>query len=119
MRYRVRTPEGELEYENLLQVEQAYVSGLVEPEDEVLEEGSTLWRKAATIPALARARGTGARDWAHKNSQLLAIVIAAAAGLFALILMRMGYGLWSLAPALAAASMAGRVTYKAFNRRRP
>lgn len=114
MRYRVRTPEGELEYENLLEVERAYVSGLVEPEDEVLEEGGTLWRKAATIPALVRARSTGVRS----NSQLLSIVFAAVAGLFALLLLKMGYGLWALAPALIAASMAGRVTYKTFNRRR-
>ncbi|KFE64896.1 hypothetical protein [Hyalangium minutum] len=118
MRYRVRTPEGELEYESILHVEQAYVAGLVDPEDEVLEEGGTLWRKAATIPTLARARGTGVQSWAHKNAQVLGILIAAAAGLLALILMRMGYGLWALAPALAASSLAGRVTYKAFNRRR-
>lgn len=118
MRYRVRTPEGELEYESILHVEQAYLAGLVDPEDEVLEEGGTLWRKAATIPTLARARGTGIQYWAHKNSQTLSIVIAAIAGLFSLFLMKMGYGLWALAPALGASSMVWRVTYKAFNRRR-
>ena len=56
MRYRVRTPEGELDYESLLHVEQAYIAGLVAPEDEVLEEGGTLWRKAASLPNLARAK---------------------------------------------------------------
>ncbi len=58
MRYRVRTPEGELEYPSLRDVEQAYVQGLVDPQDEVLEEGSTLWRKAESLPTLARARRT-------------------------------------------------------------
>lgn len=116
MRYRVRTPEGELEYESILHVEQAYVAGLVDPEDEVLEEGSTLWRKARTIPTLARARGT--QSWAHKNAQALGIVVAAVAGLCALVLMGMGYGLWALAPALIASSLVWRVTYKAFSRKR-
>jgi hypothetical protein len=118
MRYRVRTPEGELEYESILHVEQAYAAGLVDPEDEVREEGGTLWRKASTFPTLAKARGSGVRSWAHKNAQTLSIVIAAAAALFALLLMSLGYGLWALVPALGASSMVWRVTYKTFHRRR-
>lgn len=118
MRYRVRTPDGELEYESILHVEQAYVAGLVDPEDEVLEEGGTLWRKASTLPALARARGTSVEYWAHKHALTLRIVIAALLGGVALLLIRLGYGLWALLPAFVVSSMVWRVTYKAFRRTR-
>jgi Flp pilus assembly protein TadB len=118
MRYRVRTPDGELEYESILHVEQAYVAGLVDPEDEVIEEGGTLWRKASTIPALSKARGTRVDSWAHKNALILRIVVAALLGGVALVLIRLGYGLWALLPAFVVSSMVWRVTYKAFRRNR-
>ena len=38
MGYRVRTPDGELSYGSMREVELAYTQGLVGPEDEVLEE---------------------------------------------------------------------------------
>ena len=75
-----RTPEGELEYESILHVEQAYLSGLVDPEDEVLEEGGTLWRKAATLPNLARARPAPSSRKSNRK-QFLIILIAVFAGL--------------------------------------
>lgn len=56
MGYRVRTPDGELGYPTMLDVEQAYTQGLVGPDDEVLEDGQSKWRKASSIPALARAK---------------------------------------------------------------
>jgi len=56
MKYRVRTPEGELSYPSILELTKAYLMGLVEPGDEVQREGDTLWRKAASIPQLAQAK---------------------------------------------------------------
>jgi hypothetical protein len=117
MRYRVRTPEGELEYESLLHVEQAYMAGLVDPEDEVLEEGGTLWRKAATLPALARARRP-ANSKSSYRGQSLTILIAVVLGVFALLLVRSGRGLLALMITLAAASLLWRVTADAFRRKR-
>lgn len=55
MPYRVRTPDGELDFPHLADIAQAYSAGLVDPDDEVQEVGSTLWRKARTLPALANA----------------------------------------------------------------
>jgi hypothetical protein len=116
MRYRVRTPEGELEYESILHVEQAYVAGLVDPEDEVLEEGGTLWRKAASIPNLARARPASSKSTHRKQS--LIILIAVVLGVFSLLLVRSGQGLLALLGALGVISLLWRVTYDAFRRKR-
>jgi hypothetical protein len=117
MRYRVRTPEGELEYESLLHVEQAYLSGLVDPEDEVLEEGGTLWRKAATLPNLARARRpTSPKSSSRKQS--LIILIAVVLGVFSLLLVRSGRGLFGLLIAMLVVSLLWQVTVSAFRRKR-
>ncbi len=116
MRYRVRTPEGELEYESLLHVEQAYVAGLVAPEDEVLEEGGTLWRKAATIPSLARARRS--RPGAFDRTQFLTILGAVALGICALVLVRSGRGLFALLLSLGVIALLWRVTFSTFRTKR-
>ena len=117
MRYRVRTPDGELDYTSIGEVEAAYLQGLVAPEDEVLEEGHTVWRKASSIPILARARpkprGPG------RTVQVVSTVIAVLMGLWALVLLqhesytRKGLG---LVLALGAAMILSRVTYTAFKR---
>lgn len=117
MRYRVRTPEGELEYESILHVEQAYVAGLVAPEDEVLEEGGTLWRKAATFPNLARARRS-APSGAFNRAQVLTIVGAVVLGICALLLMRRGQGMLALLASLGVIALLWRVTFSAFRTKR-
>jgi len=117
MRYRVRTPEGELEYESILHVEQAYIAGLVDPEDEVLEEGGTLWRKASTLPNLARAkRPTSSKSTSRK--QLLVILIAVVLGINSLLLLWNNQGLFGLLVALIVVSLLWQVTIKAFRRKR-
>ncbi len=63
MKYRVRNQDGELSYESFGQVEQAWLMGLVEPSDEILEEGKTQWRRADSYPVLARARRHGDDVW--------------------------------------------------------
>ena len=56
MKYTVKNKDGELTYGSLEELKTAYVLGLVEPEDEVLEENTALWRKAGGIPLLVTAR---------------------------------------------------------------
>lgn len=117
MRYRVRTPDGELDYPSMGEVEAAYLQGLVGPEDEVLEEGHSVWRKAASLPTLARARPR--TKGSRKLTSWLGVVIAVLMGLWALVLLtqesptRRGLGLFL---ALGTAMMLGRVTYQAFKR---
>lgn len=81
MGYRVRTPDGELAYPTLRDVEVAYTQGLVDPNDEVLEDGHSNWRKASSIPTLARARppSSGVMGWAQKMGVVAAVVLGAAA----------------------------------------
>jgi hypothetical protein len=55
MKYTVKNEHGQLTYGSLEEVKTAFVLGLVEPEDEVIEEGGTLWRKASSIPLLVTA----------------------------------------------------------------
>jgi len=120
MGYRVRTPDGELDYATLRDVEVAYTQGLVAPEDEVLEEGHSTWRKAASIPALAQARpeskGLSAR------AQVLSVLGAVLLGCWALMLIasnswpRRGLG---IVLALVMSTLLSRVTYKAFKRPGP
>ncbi|WP_342381236.1 hypothetical protein NVS55_16365 [Myxococcus stipitatus] len=120
MRYVVRTPDGELTYPSLGDVERAYTQGLVDPDDEVREETSELWRKAGSLPVLARARrpasGLAARG------QWLAVAGCVALGVLALTLVLKES--WSLrivgiVLALVVSSILTRVTVKAFKRPPP
>ena len=119
MRYRVRTPDGELTYSSMREVEMAYVYGLVGPDDEVLEEGKELWRKASTIPILARARPERKRI---APTHLLSVLAAVVLGVAALTLIlsdswtRRALG---VVLALAMSTLLTRVTYKAFKRPGP
>lgn len=117
MRYRVRTPEGELEYESLLHVEQAYLAGLVDPEDEVLEEGGTLWRKAATLPILAQARPVAAPRH-FTRTQPLVLMIAVLLAVFSLLLVWSGKGLFGLLIAMVVVALLWRITFDAFRPKR-
>lgn len=54
MGYRVRNQDGELQFKSFDELRDAYLHSMVGPEDEVQEDGSSSWRKAAALPALAR-----------------------------------------------------------------
>lgn len=118
MPYRVRTADGELAFPSLAEVERAYSLGLVGPEDEVREEGAQAWRKAGSLPVLARARpqkggGAGARG------QPLRILLALALSLVALYLLLQeaaGVRLLGVGLALVVAGVLMRVTSGAFGR---
>jgi hypothetical protein len=117
MRYRVRTPDGELDYASMRDVELAYTQGLVGPDDEVREEGKETWRKASTIPTLARARPES--RGLPGRSQLLTLLAVVVLGVWSLMLIlseswtRRGLG---IVLALVMSSLLTRVTFKAFKR---
>ncbi|WP_375766113.1 hypothetical protein NR798_31015 [Archangium gephyra] len=120
MGYRVRTPDGELAYPTLRDVEVAYTQGLVDPSDEVLEDGHTTWRKASSIPALARARSEtkSASGRAEMAGGLVAVVL----GLWAL--RRIMSDSWvhrgqGIVIALAMSAVLTWLTVKAARRRTP
>ena len=117
MSYRVRTPDGELAFPSLAEVEKAYAMGLVGPEDELREDGASTWRKAGSLPALASsrrsARATGAR------AQRLPILLAVGLSLLALYLIirdHPGTRLLGVGLALVVAGLLMRVTSRTFGR---
>jgi hypothetical protein len=52
MKYRVRTPEGEMEFASLYEISNALRNGLVDGEDEVLAPGHTTWVRVDQHSAL-------------------------------------------------------------------
>jgi hypothetical protein len=116
-KYRVKSKEGELTFGSFGEVERAWLQGLVEPEDEVLEEGSTRWRKAKSIPLLAQARRTGNQVWG--GTQHFWIIFGIVLSSVALYLLSRGYWLYALVAAVIVGSLLFRVTTSAYRRTKP
>ncbi|MBJ6766113.1 hypothetical protein JGU66_35615 [Myxococcaceae bacterium JPH2] len=119
MPYQVRTPDGELTYPTLGDIAQAYVQGLVSPEDEVREVGTSTWRHAGTIPALAGARDK-TQELLARRAQIYTVGLGVLMGTVAAILLLRGhtYGTSVIGIVLAflTASLFTRVAYRAYIR---
>jgi hypothetical protein len=117
MRYTVRTQEGELTFNSFGEVERAFLQGLVDPEDEIREEGASTWRKASSIPLLVQARRRGDAVWG--GTQAAWIMIAVIFGSIALYMIAKGRIALGLGLAVILSLLLTRVTYRAFKRTRP
>ncbi len=116
-KYTVRTKEGELVYGSFGEVEKAWLSGLIEPDDEIREEGQTSWRKAGAIPILRNAQRSEQQIFGGTQMALIVVVVVLAS--FALYqLSRERYLLGGLV-ALVVAFLLFRVTTFAYKRRKP
>lgn len=116
-KYRVKSKEGELTFGSFGEVERAWLQGLVEPEDEVLEEGSTRWRKAKSIPLLAGARRTGNQVWGGtQHFWIIFVVVLASLALYWLV-----KGKWALGGGLSLliSLVLFRITTNAYKRSKP
>jgi hypothetical protein len=82
MKYRVRNGDGELEYESMKQLEDASRMGFVDPDDELLREGETEWKKVSTIASLTKGKRSGPSVFRSALTYWIAAAIGA--GLFAL-----------------------------------
>ena len=85
MRYTVRSADGELDFPSRQELFGAYAQGLVGPEDQVREEGSTSWRKVAAL--------LGARPQTSKPLpvvQMLRVGLLVAVGGYSLYLLLSG-----------------------------
>lgn len=78
MKYRVRSKDGELEYESMKQLEDAARLGFVDPDDELLREGETEWKKVSSVPSLTRGKGSGLASWNSPIVRLIALAVAGA-----------------------------------------
>lgn len=117
MKFKVRTPEGELQFQSFGEVERAWLMGLVGPEDELLEDGKTTWRKANTFPLLVQAQRTGDQAWG--GSWFLWTVIGIMLASSALWLIRDGYYLYGGLLGIMTAMVMTHVTIKASKRSKP
>jgi len=113
MGYRVKTPEGELSFASLYDIERAYAAGLVDENDEVQEEGSEVWRKAGTLPALRHTRPVKPQATPWRNLVLFAVV----GGVVDAFLLLKGLWLPAIIVALLVCALASRVTYGAFKKK--
>ncbi|MBI3184200.1 MAG: hypothetical protein HYZ28_18870 [Myxococcales bacterium] len=116
-KYRVKTKDGELTYGSFREVEWAWLQGLVGPEDEVLEEGTSRWRRAGSIPLLVQARRQGNQVWG--GTQMAWIVIGVVMASTALYLISRGRYLAGGLVALIVAMVLFRVTVSAYKKSRP
>jgi hypothetical protein len=117
MKYRVRNQDGELEYGSFGQVEQAWLMGLIEPEDEILEEGKTMWRKAKSLPLLVRARRSGDQVW--MGTWFIWILIGVIGGSAALYQFHEKNYAVGFIIAFAVAAVMFNITVKAYQKRKP
>jgi hypothetical protein len=117
MKFKVRTPEGELDFQSFGEVEKAWLMGLVGPDDELLEDGKTRWRKASSFPLLVQARRSGEQAWG--GSWFLWTVIGIMLGSGTMWLIRMGENLFGGLLGLMTAMVMIHVTVRAAKRSKP
>jgi hypothetical protein len=120
VKYRVRSKDGELEYESFKQVEEATQMGFVDPEDELLREGEAEWKKVSSQPALMK----GKRARAGLSPLVRWVVLAVVGALFAFWAIHKGSTedkpeLWAagLTAAFASAGVLFKVTADSQRRR--
>jgi hypothetical protein len=90
MKYTVRSADGELTFRTFGELEHAYFAGLVDPEDEVQEEGTTRWRKASSFAALRRAPPLSSHEKQARAFWLFLGVALGSVGLWGLETRRYG-----------------------------
>ena len=117
MKYAVKTRDGELTYGSLEEVKTAYVLGLVEPDDEVLEENTQLWRKAGTIPLLVTAKKV-TLNRGQSNQQRAWAIGALVMAIFCFYFLIKGYWLVGGLTGFAVAALLFQVTVVASRRKR-
>ena len=74
-RYRVKTQDGELNFESLLDIEKAWNQGLIEAHDEVFEPGDPQGKKAGSLQVLQHASAHRQKDKSQKHSFMLLLSI--------------------------------------------
>lgn len=117
MKFRVRSKEGELQYESFGQVEQAWLLGFIEPDDELLEEGHTKWRKARSYPLLMSARRSGEQVWV--GSWFAWTVLGIMGASYALWQLHLGNYVVGIIAAFVVGGVMTKVTVTAAKRSKP
>lgn len=109
MKYTVKNKDGELTYGSMEELKNAYVLGLVEGDDEILEEGGQKWRKANAIPLLVTAKSVRVDQGATLELRAWVVGGLALAFLTFFLLLKSVY-LWGGITAVLTAIVLARVT---------
>jgi hypothetical protein len=117
MKFTVRTSDGELTFGSFGEVEKAWLMGLVGPDDELLEDGHTKWRKASSFPVLVGARRTGEQAWG--GAWFLWAVISILMGSATWYFLHNGDYLFGMLFGIVTALLTINVTVRANKRARP
>ena len=117
MKYRVRNKDGELEFASFGEVERFWLMGLIDPDDELLEDGHTVWRKASSFPLLMNAERSGETIWA--GTWFLWTCIGVLGGSAALWLFHDKNYVAGLLVAVVVAAVMIHITNRAFQKRKP
>jgi hypothetical protein len=120
MKYTVRAAEGQLTFQSFGELERALWDGLVDPDDEVQEEGSTSWRKVRSYAVLRRPRPMTSHEQAAQRLWLALGVALGSVALGAFNCTSLGMKRYGLALAAAAllALVLGRLARGASRRER-
>ena len=113
--YTVRTEHGELKFESLLDLEKAWLNGLVEPEDEILEKGKNIATKAGQMKLLQLASSEKHKTQTGHHNFFLFLSIGL--GALALFFLASGAHVLAAVTAVAVSGLLFQVTKKAFSKR--
>jgi hypothetical protein len=116
MAFRVRTPDGELCFPTLLDVERAFHQGLVDAEDEVVDDATGSVHRASHHPSLRPAPAR--RFWQNRGAQPARIAVALSLALSALLAGAVQQWWLALPAAGVAAVMTVRIAVTAEAQRR-
>ena len=114
-RYKVKSADGEISFESLLDLEKAWLNGLVEPDDEVFEPGATKGKKAGSMMLLQQASAHRQRDKSQGHSFLLILSIGLSG--LAYWFYSVEKPVWAMGVAFAVASLLFHVSLNAFKRK--
>lgn len=111
MPYDVRTPDGQLSYESLYDVERAYAQGLVAPDDEVRVPNGE-WQKAKDIPAFRHTKPASVSRSPVRGTMIVICVL----GVVALGLLFTHHLYSAIGVSLVIAAFCMQLTTRAFRR---
>jgi hypothetical protein len=84
MGFHVRNADGEVLFPSFREVHNAYLAGLIDPDDEIREDGTEKWRRARTLPMLKDVPRRRKTELGKQTLLVLALAVAALVALFTL-----------------------------------
>jgi hypothetical protein len=94
MSIRVRSQEGEVSFTNMSEVESALHLGLVDATDEMMETGSSEWRKIGDRVAPAKSQWKDHYHWYVLAGILIAMAVLGVVGFLVVVFITSSHAIW-------------------------